>query len=61
MIVAHVPTERGKIKWEDIIKSEEDYDNLVASGMAYVYFPDIPTLDRFKEYLNNKEKEVVTD
>ena len=59
MITAHVPTQRPKLVWQDIIKSKEDYTNLAKSGMMYVYFPDI-TWKEVEEYLN-KEKEVVPD
>lgn len=55
-LIAHVPTERGKLVWQDIIKSKEDYTNLAKSGMMYVYFPDI-SWKEVEEYLN-KEKEV---
>lgn len=57
MIHAHVPTQRPKLVWQDIIKSKEDYTNLAKSGMMYVYFPDI-SWKEVEEYLN-KEKEVV--
>lgn len=57
MIYAHVPTDRPKLVWQDIIKSKEDYTNLAKSGMMYVYFPDI-TWKEVEEYLD-KEKEVV--
>lgn len=57
MIHAHVPTQRPKLVWQDIIKSKEDYDNLAKSGMMYVYFPDI-SWKELEEYLN-KEKQVV--
>lgn len=56
MIHAHVPTQRPKLVWQDIIKSKEDYTNLAKSGMMYVYFPDI-TWKEVEEYLN-KEKQV---
>lgn len=59
MITAHVPTNRPKLVWQDIIKSKEDYTNLAKSGMMYVYFPDI-TWKEVSEYLN-KEKQVVAD
>ncbi|WP_391559249.1 hypothetical protein [Robertmurraya sp.] len=59
MIHAHVPTNRPKLIWQDIIKSKEDYTNLAKSGMMYVYFPDI-SWKEVEEYLN-KEKQVVTD
>lgn len=57
MINAHVPTQRPKLVWQDIIKSKEDYTNLTKSGMMYVYFPDI-SWKEVEEYLS-KEKEVV--
>lgn len=59
MIHAHVPTNRPKLVWKDIIKSKEDYTNLAKSGMMYVYFPDI-SWKEVEEYLN-KEKQVVAD
>lgn len=58
MITAHVPTQRPKLVWQDIIKSKEDYANLAKSGMMYVYFPMIGTWKECEEELN-KEKEVV--
>ena len=57
MITAHVPTQRPKLIWQDIIKSKEDYTNLAKSGMMYVYFPDI-SWKEVEEYLS-KEKQVV--
>lgn len=57
MIHAHVPTQRPKLVWQDIIKSKEDYDTIMSSGLAYVYFPDIPNWVEFKQYLKDKEKE----
>ena len=59
MIHAHVPTQRPRLVWQDIIKSKEDYTNLAKSGMMYVYFPDI-SWKEVEEYLN-KEKQVVAD
>lgn len=59
MIHAHVPTNRPKLVWQDIIKSKEDYTNLAKSGMMYLYFPDI-SWKEVEEYLN-KEKQVVAD
>jgi hypothetical protein len=58
MIHAHVPTQRPKLVWQDIIKSKEDYTNLAKSGMMYVYFPDI-SWKEVEEYLKYKEKEFV--
>lgn len=59
MIHAHVPTQRPKLVWQDIIKSKEDYDTIMSSGLAYVYFPDIPNRVEFKQYLKEQgEKDV---
>ena len=58
MITAIVPTNRPRLKWQDVVKNKEDYLNLSKSGMMYVYFPDIPKWEEIEEYLN-KEKEVV--
>lgn len=60
MVHAFVPVKRPKLDWQDVIKTKEDYLNLVKSGMMYVYFPLIPSWEAIEEYLN-KEKEVVTD
>jgi len=60
MITAHVPTQRPKLVWQDIIKSKEDYTNLAKSGMMYVYFPDI-SWKEVEAYLNSKGNEVVAD
>lgn len=57
MIHAHVPTQRPKLNWQDVIKTKEDYDNLAKSGMMYVYFPDI-SWKEVEEYLN-KESNIV--
>lgn len=59
MIIGVVPTNRPKPDWRDYVKTEEDYDLIMSSGMAYVYFPNIPNFIEFKEYLKSKEKEVV--
>ena len=55
MIHAHVPPNRPKLSWQDIIKTKEDYENLAKSGMMYVYFPDIGTWEECEKELN-KEK-----
>lgn len=58
MITGSVPTDRPKLKWQDVILTDEDYDTVMASGLAYVYFPDIPNWVEFKQYLKDKEKSV---
>ena len=60
MITAIVPTNRPKLKWQDVVKNKEDYLNLAKSGMMYVYFPMIGTWKECEEELN-KENEVVAD
>ena len=55
MITAHVPTQRPKLVWQDIIKSKEDYTNLAKSGMMYVYFPDI-NWKEVSEYLEEQNE-----
>lgn len=60
MITAIVPTNRPRLKWQDVVKNKEDYLNLSKSGMMYVYFPDIPKWEEIEDYLN-KEKESVAD
>lgn len=56
MIHASTQQARPKLKWEDVIKTDEDYATIMASGLAYVYFPDIPNWVEFKQYLKDKEK-----
>lgn len=60
MITATVPTERGKLTWQDVIKTKEDYQTMYKTGLLWVYFPDIGTWKECEEYLN-KEKQVVSD
>lgn len=59
-LIAHVPTERGKLSWQDVIKSKEDYQTMYKTGLLWVYFPDIGTWKECEEELN-KEKQVVAD
>ena len=54
MITAIVPTNRPRLKWQDVVKNKEDYLNLAKSGMMYVYFPDIPDWEEIEEYLNKE-------
>lgn len=56
-LIAHVPTNRPKLVWQDIIKSKEDYDNLVKSGMMYVYFPTIGNWEGCEKELNKEKDE----
>ena len=60
MITATVPTERVKMKWQDLVHTEMDYKSIVATGLEYVLFDSFPSEEEFKEYLN-KEKQVVAD
>jgi hypothetical protein len=58
-LIVTVPTERVKMKWQDMISTLEAYKGIVSTGMAYVLFDSFPSEEEFKEYLLNKEKEVV--
>ena len=58
MIHAHVPTQRTKPDWKVYIKSREDFDKRLSSGMFYVYWPDLTWIEVHK-YL--EEKQVVAD
>lgn len=59
-LIATVPTERAKMKWQDLVRTEMDYKSIVATGLEYVLFDSFPSEEEFKEYLN-KEKQVVAD
>lgn len=59
MIYAHVPTQRVKMKWQDLVKTEMDYKSIVATGLGHVLFDSFPSEEEFKEYL--KEKNVERD
>lgn len=58
MITAIVPTNRPRLKWQDVIKNKEDYLNLSKSGMMWVYFPDIPKWEEIEEHLNKESGDV---
>lgn len=58
MIHASVPTQRPKPDWKEYIKSREDFDKWLSSGMFYVYWPDL-TWTEVHKYL--EEEENVTD
>ncbi|UZS00961.1 hypothetical protein [Pseudomonas phage vB_PsaM_M1] len=57
MIHAYVPTGRVKEDYRLHIKSKRDYDIAVASGIAWVCYPDLPLswkaakeeIDKFNE------------
>lgn len=53
MIHAHVPTERPKLSWKDVIKSKEDYQKMIATGLFWVYFDGCE--EEIKEWLKQKE------
>lgn len=59
MIIGVVPTQRPKLDWKEYIKSREDFDKVHATGLFYVWWPDL-TWGMVEEDLN-KEKESVTD
>lgn len=54
MIVAHVPTQRPKLRWRDVIKSKEDYEKMHATGLFWVYFGD--DAEEIKEWLKGEEE-----
>lgn len=56
-IHATVPTERVKMKWQDLVHTEMDYKSIIATGLEYVLFDSFPSEDEFKEYLKEKEVE----
>lgn len=56
-LIAHVPTSRVKMQWQDLVKTEMDYKSIVATGLGNVLFDSFPSEEEFSEYLN-KEKEV---
>lgn len=59
MIHASTQQARPKPSWKDYVFTKEDYSKVVASGMAWVVFPDWPTPQEFDEYLKEKgEKDV---
>lgn len=59
MIHASTQTDRPKANWKDYVFTKEDYSKVVASGMAWVVFPDWPTPQEFDEYLKERgEKDV---
>lgn len=44
------------MKWQEVVRNEEDYLKLLQTGMAYEWFPDLPTWKECEQILN-KEKE----
>lgn len=57
-VVGYVPTGKEKRDWMLDIKTEEQYDAAVASGIGWVIYPELPfSWEKCKECLNNKEKE----
>jgi low temperature requirement protein LtrA len=59
MLIATVPTQRPKLHWPDVIRTKEDYQKMIATGLFWVYFDGCE--EEIKEYLKEKEKEVVAD
>lgn len=57
MITATVPTQRVKMKWQDLVKTEMDYKSIVATGLGHVLFDSFPSEEEFHEYLSGKEEE----
>jgi hypothetical protein len=42
MIHAFVPTDRERVDYRLYVKNKRDYDIAVASGIAWVCYPDLP-------------------
>lgn len=57
MITATVLTQRVKMKWQDLVKTEMDYKSVVATGLGHVLFDSFPSEEEFDEYLKEKEVE----
>ena len=55
MIHAYVPTDRIKRDWRVDIKTKELYDLLLASGMMWVWYPDIPSWSEVEKQLKSME------
>lgn len=53
-LIAAVPTERIKMQWQDLVKTEMDYKSIVATGLENVLFDSFPSEEEFKEYLESK-------
>lgn len=56
MIHASTQTARPKVDWKDYVFNKEDYSKVVATGLAWVWFSDLPDEKEFSEYLIDKEK-----
>ena len=56
MIHASTQQARPKPSWKDYIFTKEDYYKVVATGLAWVWFSDLPDEKEFSEYLIDKEK-----
>lgn len=54
MIHASTQTARPKPDWQEYIKSREDFDKWLSSGMFYVYWPDLTWIEVHK-YLEEEE------
>lgn len=49
MIHASIPRQRKQWDWKELIKSKEDYEKWLASGMYWVYFEDAD--DEIREFV----------
>ena len=52
MITATVPTQRPKLAWQEYIKCREDFDKAHATGLFYVWWPDL-TWQIVEDYLRS--------
>ena len=53
-LIAHVPTQRPKLSWRDVIKSKEDHEKMIATGLFWVYFDGCE--EEIKEWLKGEEE-----
>ena len=54
VIHASTQTTRPKPDWHEYIKSREDFDKWLSSGMFYVYWPDLTWIE-VHNYLKEEE------
>ena len=54
MLIATVQTQRPKPDWREYIKSREDFDKWIASGMFWVYWPELEWKE-VEQYLEERK------
>lgn len=57
MIHASTTKPRTMLDWKEHVKSKEDYDRILKSGVAYVVFgDDFPDWSEVEKYLEGKDE-----